>query len=181
MQKAELRQYMQNIIRQISASDKIKENTIIFDTRQKELFSKYNNRAVYTSLSDEVDTKKIIQFLLVSDKKCLIPIQQEGKFFFTEITEDTKYHKNKYGILEPIQIRKSDYIPDAILIPWLAFTIQWHRLWRWLWRYDKCLAQYPAMLKIWMAYTEQIVENIPIQAHDQAMDIILSTQLYFRS
>jgi 5-formyltetrahydrofolate cyclo-ligase len=67
------------------------------------------------------------------------------------------------------------------LVPWLAFTKQWARLWRWLGRYDKLLAQYPNTIKIGVCFSSQIIANIPTQAHDQDMDIILSTQLYFRS
>ncbi|MBP7062034.1 hypothetical protein KA037_02285 [Patescibacteria group bacterium] len=37
------------------------------------------------------------------------------------------------------------------------------------------------MIKIGLCFESQIIPNIPTQAHDQDMDIILSTQLYFRS
>lgn len=114
---------MQNTLRQISASDKAKANNIIFNIRHKELLPKYTNRVVYISLSDEVDTKKIIESILSSNKKCFIPIQQGEKFFFTEITKDTQYQKNKYGILEPINPKKNIDKPDVILVPGLAFTV----------------------------------------------------------
>ncbi len=181
MDKAWLRQHMQNTLRQISASDKAKANNIIFNIRHKELLPKYTNRVVYISLSDEVDTKKIIESILSSNKKCFIPIQQGEKFFFTEITKDTQYQKNKYGILEPINPKKNIDKPDVILVPGLAFTVDWKRLWRWLWRYDKLLAQYQSMVTVGSCFQQQIIEKIPTQAHDQDMDIILSTQLYFRS
>jgi len=124
MDKAWLRQNMQNSIKQISAADQMQENNIIFDIRQKELFPKYTNRAIYISLSDEVDTKNIVQSILSSGKKCLLPIKEGADFFFTEITKDTKYQRNKLGILEPIHPQKSEYTPDAILVPGLAFTKQ---------------------------------------------------------
>lgn len=181
MDKAGLRQHIQENTRKISAADKAKENTMIFDTRQKELLPGHTNRAVYISLLNEVDTKKIIETILSSGKKCLLPIQQEDNFFFTEITNKTQYQKNKYGILEPINTQQAKQKPDVILVPGLAFTKQWTRLWRWLWRYDKLLSQYPDIIKIGLCFESQIIPNIPIQAHDQDMDIILSTQLYFTS
>ncbi len=90
MDKAGLRQHIQENTRKISAADKAKENTMIFDTRQKELLPGHTNRAVYISLLNEVDTKKIIESILSSGKKCLLPIQQEDNFFFTEITNKTQ-------------------------------------------------------------------------------------------
>ena len=124
MEKAGLRQDVQNTIKQISTANKNKENTIIFDIRQKDLLPKYNNRAVYISLSDEVDTKKIITSILSSGKKCLLPIHQGEKFFFSEINKNTQYQKNQYGIQEPTNANKSIYVPDVILVPGLAFTVQ---------------------------------------------------------
>jgi 5-formyltetrahydrofolate cyclo-ligase len=81
------------------------------------LFPKYTNRAVYITLSDEVATQKIIETIVSSDKKCFLPIQQGDSFFFTEITQETQYAKNKYGILEPIRPQQSKHKPDAILVP----------------------------------------------------------------
>lgn len=180
MDKNWLRQYIKTISQKISLIDKVQESKSIFDIRQKELLSKYNNRAVYLSLADEVDTKHIIKTILQSDKKCFLPIQQGDNFFFCEITEKTAYKINQYNIPEPINAKKSRHIPEAILVPGLAFTKEWKRLWRWLWRYDKLLAQHPNTTKIGLAYSRQLITNITTQAHDQDMDIILSTQLYFR-
>lgn len=181
MDKNWLRKYMKTITQKISLTNKVQESKYIFDIRQKELLPKHDNRAVYISLSDEVDTKKIIQTIVESDKKCFLPIQQGDDFFFTEITQETKYETNQHNIPEPINAKKSEHIPEAILVPGIAFTGEWKRLWRWLWRYDKLLAQYPHTTKIGVAYSRQLITNITTQAHDQNMDIILSTQLYFRS
>lgn len=180
MGKATIRHHMTEILASMKSENKMQQNNNIFQLREKELQTRYKNWAVYISVPSEVDTNPIIQNILQT-KNCYLPIYRDNNFLFTAIKSNTLYHKNKIGILEPTNPKPSTIVPDAILIPWLAFTTQWHRLGRWQWRYDKLCAQYPDIIKIGVCYNEQIVENIPIEWHDKAMDIILSTQLYFTS
>lgn len=128
MDKATLRQDMSRILTSMTPEDKAQENKIIFELREKNLFHKYNNWAIYISLSSEADTRSIIDHIQRSGNKCLLPIQQGDNFFFTEITTQTQYKKNIYGFLEPIEQEPSTYIPDAILVPGLGFTTQGARL-----------------------------------------------------
>lgn len=180
MDKASLRREMKKIIKNISLDDKTQQDKEIFSLRQDKLFSKYKNRAVYISLPDEVDTQQIIQYIHQTKRNCLLPIQHGDNFFFTQIDPDTQYQQNAQWIYIPTIQNPSPIVPDAILIPGLAFTKQGLRLGKWLWRYDRLLAQYPDSVKIALSYTQQIQANIPTQAHDQVMDMILSTELYFR-
>ncbi len=63
----------------------------------------------------------------------------------------------------------------AILVPGLAFTKRGHRLGRGGGYYDRYLAALPATTrKIGVCFAMQLVETLPIEAHDQHMNAVVT-------
>lgn len=63
----------------------------------------------------------------------------------------------------------------AILVPGLAFTRQGHRLGRGGGFYDRYLASLPATTrKIGVCFAMQLVATLPIEPHDEHMDVVVT-------
>jgi 5-formyltetrahydrofolate cyclo-ligase len=65
---------------------------------------------------------------------------------------------------------------DLFIIPGRAFTLDWKRLGRGKWYYDRFLAQkiYKKSKKIWICFDFQVHENIPTEKHDIMMNKIIT-------
>lgn len=71
---------------------------------------------------------------------------------------------------------------DVILVPLLGFDEKCQRLGRGTGWYDRFLAQQPKATKIGVAFDRQRVDFIPAEAHDEALDIIVTeSATYSRS
>jgi 5-formyltetrahydrofolate cyclo-ligase len=64
--------------------------------------------------------------------------------------------------------------PDLILVPGLAFTLAGERLGRGHGFYDKLLLKFSNVLSIGICFAEQIVDELPVEAHDQKVDLVIS-------
>ena len=82
---------------------------------------------------------------------------------------------NKYGINEPISIKK--IYPDIIFVPMLAFDADLNRLGYGGGFYDRYLdkvKKIKKILKIGLAYSYQELKKIPINKHDKKLDFIIT-------
>lgn len=64
--------------------------------------------------------------------------------------------------------------PEVIIVPLVAFDRKCNRLGYGKGFYDKALSKLPQALKIGIAYAAQECENIPMEAHDIALDMIIT-------
>ena len=80
-----------------------------------------------------------------------------------------------FGINEPqrgVPVRPEEI--DAIVVPGVAFTADGVRMGRGKGFYDRYLSQKGfAALKIGVCYREQLVDDIPAEPHDVAMDVVI--------
>lgn len=63
---------------------------------------------------------------------------------------------------------------DVIIVPVLAYDSTNNRLGMGQGWYDRFLANQPTARKIGLAYTESFVDQLPVEPHDQTLDIIYS-------
>ena len=86
-----------------------------------------------------------------------------------------------WGIPEPDPGRCApvpDPAPDWILVPGLAFDRAGRRLGYGAGYYDRLLARLPGVPRIAVAFSIQLVDQIPVDAHDLPVDILVTeTQL----
>ena len=92
-----------------------------FNISQNEIYAAYINTSV------EVDTSKIIKFLINNSACVCLPIIHHfssNQLIFQQIDKNTKYSKNNYGIKEPT-LKKSKIITSSsiqkIIIPLVGF------------------------------------------------------------
>lgn len=72
--------------------------------------------------------------------------------------------------------------PDVVIVPLLAFTDEGGRLGQGGGHYDRWLAAHPGVTAIGIGWDCQLVEAMPLEAHDRLLDAVITpTRFYERS
>lgn len=137
---------------------------------------------VYVSYRSEVQTGSLISHLLEAGKTVVVPwcSAEELNLFRLESLEELR--PGAYGIPEPSHELKqdSDRIGraeelDVVLVPGIAFDRAGHRLGQGRGYYDRLLDEVrDECVLIGLAFDIQIVEEVPVEAHDVALNLIVT-------
>ncbi|MCC6346411.1 MAG: 5-formyltetrahydrofolate cyclo-ligase [Nitrospirales bacterium] len=135
---------------------------------------------LFASFSSEVDTFEMIRHCLAQGKRVALPRvnTKKGKLFLYEIRSMDDLSAGCWGIMEPIpspEREREVQEADLIIVPGVAFDEQCNRLGYGKGYYDKLLRGKRAKA-IAVAYEEQIVASVPVEAHDIKMDSIITDQ-----
>ncbi|MCW5206265.1 5-formyltetrahydrofolate cyclo-ligase [Desulfobulbus sp. F5] len=143
---------------------------------------------MYVHFRSEVETLPLIEHFLAVGKKVSVPLtlRKESQLLAVRITDPVSQLKpGCFGILEPTQEQKKQAVIDPAtidiaLVPGSVFDRYGGRLGYGGGFYDRFLAQNaPQAYKIGLAYELQLVKEVPTEAHDQRMDMIITEeQLY---
>lgn len=131
----------------------------------------------YVALRHEVDTQALIPRLLQQGKRVAVPRVESGQELQQYFIQDFfELQIGAFGILEPrpdpSQCVAAESF-DLVLVPGLAFDRAGHRLGAGKGYYDRFLAGIKAP-KIALAFAFQIVGQVPIEPHDQRVDMIVT-------
>lgn len=70
-------------------------------------------------------------------------------------------------------------VPDVLFVPLVGFTAQGGRLGQGGGHYDRWLSEHPATIAIGLAWDCQLVEELPVEAHDHRLAAVVTpTRLY---
>lgn len=141
---------------------------------------KAENIFAYLNFGSEISTTPLIKELIQQGKRVFIPwIDQDKKIMeLTELKDPQKeLEKGFYGILE----MKEDYLNiyegdiDVVLTPGLVFDKNYYRIGYGGGFYDKYFAgiDYDPF-KVAMAYSFQVVDELPREEFDQQIDALLT-------
>ena len=143
-------------------------------------FKKSKNILTYVSFNNEVDTINTIKDLLIKkEKNVLVPYVDKNKLIqISKINSFDELEPKTFGILEPKdgKIRKFDAKKvDLVLVPGIVFDKNGHRIGYGYGYYDRLLGKLgDKATKTGLCYEFQLVEKIPEEKHDVAMDIIIT-------
>lgn len=129
----------------------------------------------YMALSWETGTMEILQNLWSAGIRTALPkvIGSEMEFFEVRSMDDLE--EGAFKILEPKEHCKCVHWPGCmVLVPGVAFTEEGHRLGKGGGYYDKYFFRYPDHPLMALAYEFQIVPEIPVEAHDQPVDFLIT-------
>ena len=151
----------------------------------KPLIEEIENECIgtYISFRDELDTKKLNQYLLERELNLALPAidfqTKEINFFMYHI--NTELIENKFSILEP-KYKDKVIFPKIILIPLLGYSKSGFRLGYGGGYYDKYLSKNGIgdVKKIGIAFSFQEVEEIPVEDHDERLDWILTEKHLYK-
>ncbi len=109
-------------------------------------------------------------------------IGQDMVFYpFTALDDCEKDDKN---ILAPKITANTDLLPDVIFVPLLGFTKKGHRLGQGGGFFDRYIHQHRKSIKktlfIGIGFELQKLDNIPLEPHDEAMDMIITEKTIYQ-
>ncbi len=160
-----LNKWSEKICRKIAELPVYKKNTYI---------------AFYFAKTGEVDLKTLIGRAFLEGKKVFLPKThlQEKILTFHQIFSFSELIPGAFDILEPpyqnpeIDIKKL----ELIIVPGVAFDMKKGRIGYGGGFYDRVLAKTKAF-KIGVAFSFQIFEKLPLEPHDQKLDLIITERL----
>ncbi len=148
---------------------------------EQEAFCKAMSVCFYVGLPTEVNTHPMIEEALKIGKKVLVPLadMENKELKLYEIRElATDLEAGTLGVLEPRREKTRLADPkevDCVIVPGLAFDVKGRRLGRGAGFYDRFLSKLSERIpKIALAFSFQVLQQIPQENHDQRVDIVLT-------
>ncbi len=146
-----------------------------------EAFQKAKCVCFYVSLPLEVDTKGMIDEALVLGKRVLVPLTnlENKELRLYEITDRRiDLEKGAFGVMEPrpdkALLAHLEEV-ECLIVPGIVFDKKNHRIGRGSGYYDRFLKGLPSrVLKIGLAFSFQMVQEIPAEVHDVKLDVVLT-------
>jgi 5-formyltetrahydrofolate cyclo-ligase len=176
MCKADLRRQIQQIKRQFTPQQ-LEELSLLVISSLRPLLAEAQTIMAYYSLPDEVNTHALIDELVAEGKTVLLPkVTGADTMELRRYTGRADLQEGAYHILEPVGEPFTDLSAiDLILVPGLAFDAAGHRLGRGRGYYDRFLhsKNRPYCVKIGVCFDFQKVDEVPVDAHDIAMDKVV--------
>lgn len=177
--KQEIREEVREKKRQMTKEEiQSSSNIILKKVEQTSAFLEADTIYMYVSYNQEVDTKTWMDRLFQMGKKVAVPKVQgnEMKFYYISSKEQLEY--GYQGILEPVTTECADGNPGLFLMPGLAYDCSMHRCGYGGGFYDRYLKKYAdiSLKKVAVAYDFQIYEKIPVEKHDEKVDLLISEQ-----
>lgn len=125
---------------------------------------------------NEVKTSQIIKYLLLHEKKVIVPKVVGNELKHYVLNHQTKLKLNKWNISEPIDCEEFKILNkiDVVFIPLLINDKNGNRIGYGKGFYDKFLEKLkPNVIKIGLNYFESIDKIIP-EPHDIPLDYLIS-------
>src|SRR5829696_195691 len=126
----------------------------------------------YYAFGSEVTTELIIEHAKILGKKIALPRVEEDKITFYELSSTKSLIKGRFGIMEPPPYEHMSEI-DILVVPGIAFDKKGNRLGYGKGFYDRLLSG-KRIFSIGLAYSFQLLENLPHDKYDKRLDAIAS-------
>ena len=155
-------------------------NVIISETKSK---LKILSIAIYYPIKSEISPLNVIKICQNLSIDICLPVinKNTNELIFSKFDNKTCFSQNKYGINEPIKIKQ--IIPDIIFVPMVGFDKNLNRLGYGKGYYGRVISKLRKIKNIFvigLAYDNQLVRSIPIENHDEKMDIILTDKKIYK-
>ncbi len=140
----------------------------------------------FASFRSEVDTHALIRRRLAHNQAVYLPVtrihQRRLSVFPVKSMEDLV--PGAYGILEPTGSSSPEISPsvlDLVIVPGSVFDRRGGRYGYGGGFYDRFLAHdCPQAVRVALAFSFQVLDNIPLMPHDQLMDYIVTEKEIIR-
>lgn len=137
---------------------------------------------VYVGHRSEVQTDWLISQLLAAGSTVFVPWCADHELQLFRLQSLDELQPGAFGIPEPSSESKADSDRigqadelDVVLVPGIAFDRAGYRLGQGKGYYDRLLSQISeACLLVGLAFDMQLVERVPVESHDVALDLIVT-------
>jgi 5-formyltetrahydrofolate cyclo-ligase len=140
------------------------------NARQLPAFSQAAVIAAYVSIREEAPTALLLQHILESGKKLLLPSIQQQNIFLHPVNSLQELRPGPLRIPQPLATAPI-YDPKVVqlfFIPGLGFDRQGGRLGFGAGHYDRLLPETTG-LRIGLCWENQIIDDLPVEDHDQRL------------
>lgn len=174
MRKDELRQLIRQQKRQFTPAQ-LEELSLPVLERLRSYLTEASVIMAYYSLPDEVFTHQFLDDLVAEGKMMLLPkVIDDETMELRCYTGRDDLQEGAFHIMEPVGALFTDLaLIDVVLVPGVAFDAQGHRLGRGKGYYDRFLQSVSDIKKIGVCFDFQKVEQVPSEAHDIVVDIVV--------
>lgn len=136
--------------------------------------------ALTISVFPEVDTWKLIEQLWVRGKRVVVPkcLHKVKAMDFYELTSFQQLRSAPMGLFEPdenLTKKWSNTDIDVCIVPGIVFDRRGYRIGYGGGYYDRFLPSFIGKT-ISIAFHEQLVEEVPFEAHDIAIETLITDQ-----
>ncbi len=129
------------------------------------------------SAQNEVDTFTILSKLgaMKSDLKILVPVLKGGSMVSVLYNPGESLRVNSLGILEPVNEKLSNEVPDLVITPLLAFDVKGYRVGYGGGFYDRYFAQLPSnVLKVGLSFFTSVEVIDDLDEFDVPLDYCIT-------
>lgn len=175
--KEELRQHARDARRAIAPEDRLEKSVRI---REHALGLPELERArtvgCYVSVGSEVDTTLLLRALLLLDKRVAVPVAEGDKMQFVRLQHPWALVPGPRNIpvpRQPWEEVSGDQL-EIVFVPGLQFGRDGSRLGQGGGYFDRFLHQNVNPLRVGLAFSEQVVDAVPTEGHDEGMDVLVT-------
>ncbi len=179
-QKAALRARIHEALKQMDEQSRREQSAAACQNLVRlNAFQSAKTVLVYRALPTECDPSQLASAALLCGKRVAYPVCGEGRSLRLYVPHDEMaFVLSNYGIYEPEPARSKE-VPeqeiDFIVVPGLAFDRFGGRLGRGAGYYDRLLSRTTAF-KAGFAFSEQLVESVPMEPFDVKMDCVAASK-----
>jgi 5-formyltetrahydrofolate cyclo-ligase len=168
----------------LSAGEVAHRSARVFETfllhREKLVPASARSIGLYYPVRGEVDTRSFFRAFLQAGVKCFFPrVEDRQRMEFLEVRDLAELRMGPFGIAEPHARPGAAVVPEAVLVPGVAFTPDCHRLGFGAGYFDRAIADWasasPPRL-IGLAYDFQVLPTLPLAGHDRKLDFVVSEE-----
>lgn len=177
--KKELRRLVSSMKKAIPVNErKSRSEKVIERLKKMPKFMQAGSVMLYWSLPDEVFTHDLVLDCAASGKKVYLPVVDGDDLRIRRFTGmDTMREGESFSIPEPSvdseEVSLGDI--DLVVVPGVAFDMRGGRMGRGKGFYDRLFSgAQNSPYKVGICFDFQIMDNIPMEAHDALMDAVLS-------
>ncbi len=147
---------------------------VVQEIEDSEFFKSAGCVMAYWPMKGEVDLRALM-LKYQSHKRFVLPVVA-GDVLELRLFEGEErlVTGSRYGILEPDGATFRDYAKvDLVLVPGVAFDREGYRLGHGKAYYDRLLPRLIHARKVGVGFGFQLVESVPVEAHDELLDAIV--------
>ncbi|WP_229956854.1 5-formyltetrahydrofolate cyclo-ligase [Parasphingorhabdus litoris] len=130
--------------------------------------------ALYSAMGSEAPTARLAEYCIEIGKIIAFPVVTgDSPLEFRQVDNIELLETGYQNISEP----GADcpvVTPDLIITPMIAFDRSMGRLGQGKGHYDRTFENYPKATRIGLAWSVQEADNIPMQAHDVTLEMIVT-------
>ncbi len=132
----------------------------------------------YVAVGSEVETRALLTDCWQRQQPVALPVVlADGHLEMRWVANAQGLIASLHGIPAPDPKRCPLWRPaagDVMLVPGVAFTVDGLRLGQGGGYYDRFSARHPALWRIGVAFVEQVVAALPVEAHDVRMNEVVA-------